>query len=96
MAKIGTDLTGCLESIAKGEVKLSEVEFIITSTQYPTRDALLVGVRKTMSSRNVQKHLDNASYLWNTGRIFQTFDARTYKRHATTKWIDIPPLFVYK
>lgn len=96
MAKIGTSLTMCLFDIAKGNVHLEEVEFIITSTQYKTRDELVEGIRKTMQSRYLQKHIDNACYLWNTGRIFQSLDARTYKRAPTTKWIDVPPIFSYR
>ena len=90
--KIGTSFSMCLASIHKGEVKISDIQFIITSTAYPSRDDMIRHVRMTMMGKAVEQHVANACILWDTGLIYQP-SRRPNNRKATQLWFDVPDLF---
>ncbi len=90
--KIGTSFSMCLNSIAKGDVALEDVAFIITSTAYRSREEMLNNMRLVMLGKNVETHMANAAALWDSGRIYQP-SARPMNRRAIGLWVNAPPLF---
>lgn len=91
---IGTSFSSCLFSIARGEVNVDEVAFIITSTAYPSREVMVEQVRQTMLSKDLDTHVANACILWDSGRIYQPSTRPNTMGPADRKtWFPAPEMF---
>lgn len=87
--KIGYSFSKCLASIARGEVAIGDVAYILTNTAYPNRTSMLEALRPIMSGDRANIHMENAAALWDSGRIFQP-SARPAHRYPDRLWIDAP------
>lgn len=93
---IGTSLSMCLSSIARGEVAMDDVAFIVTSTAYPNRETMVEQVRNTMLSKMVETHVENACTLWDSGRIYQPSARPENRRVMHGKiWVPAPDIFEF-
>jgi hypothetical protein len=91
---IGTSLSMCLTSIARGDVAIENVAFIITNTAYPNREVMVDMVRQTMMSKLVETHVENACILWDSGRIYQPSTRPANRRVMDGKlWVPAPDIF---
>lgn len=87
MKKVGYSLSGCLVSIARGEVAIEDVAYIVASTAYRDRSDMMNALA-AMRGPEADVHLANARVLWDTGRIFQASVRPSGRRPIEPLWRD--------
>lgn len=90
---IGSSLSLCLRDIIRGEVDVDDVAFIITSTAYSSAAEMEAGLRASISSKDVEKAIELAHLLWDTGRIFQPTVRPAGRRRTNLIWAHAPAFF---
>lgn len=90
MKHVGYSLSGCLQSIARGEVALADVAYIVTNTAYLDRAHMVESLAPEMKGTQGARMLQDAVTLWNSGRIFQP-SVRPASRRIETLWRDATP-----
>jgi hypothetical protein len=94
---IGTSFSMCLRSVARGDVAIEDIVFIMTNTAYPSREAMIEFMRQVMAGKDTEKHIENACILWDSGRIFQPSFRPEGRRVKDGKmWIPFEEMFEYR
>ena len=74
LKKYGRSLSICVMQIADGRMKEEDVEMIVSSTSFETRESLLEGIRlysECYWSGDVEKCKAIALRFWDEGKLFQ-------------------------
>ena len=82
---VGHSLSMCLHQVAKGNVRLDEIERIETYSRFDSREALEKMLRVTMRGQLENTHVANALALYDSGRIAQ-IEGRGSRVHVTGLW----------
>lgn len=90
MKFIGTSFSRCLFSLAREEVAIDSVAFIVTNTAYPNREVMIEQIRQTMMGKAVETHVANAIALWDSGRIYQPSTRPENRNIGSACWVEAP------
>lgn len=86
MKVVGYSLSGCLRSIVADRIPLDDVAFVMTSTAYADRSAMIDALSRSMIGADLDVHLANARILWDTGRIYQPSTRPSARRAIEITW----------
>lgn len=87
---IGQDLPRCLQDIANGRVRIEEVTHVLAAVPYRDRAHMLESVAALRVGR-VDRHLEIARQLWDSGRIFMPSVTIDRPAHPVWKATDDAP-----
>lgn len=88
MKKIGTSFSMCVSDIVNGRIDYDDVEFIVTSTRYTTRDEMIAGVTMVHQRKNADEYIAMAARLWDDGKIYQPTIIENRSTEPRPTWIE--------